>query len=128
MHVECAALVNAGIKILAVAEFFPEKDINGGKSPELAGKARVPGGGCWWRVLVENHFGWLKLVRSLRHGMSQLVGGTILVSIGFEFCRLANRLPGPISTAKIKTDTRGRCWQKCRWLGWVRLCLCSARG
>ena len=52
MHVEAVCLVNAGIKIMAVAEFFPEKDMNGGKSPELAGKARVlvegAGGESFW--------------------------------------------------------------------------------
>jgi hypothetical protein len=40
VHVEAVCLVNAGIKILAVAEFFSEKDMDGGKSPEFAGKAR----------------------------------------------------------------------------------------
>ena len=44
-------LVNAGIKILTVAEFFSEKDMDGGQSPELAGKARLSGGGViGWRA------------------------------------------------------------------------------
>jgi hypothetical protein len=57
-------LVNAGITILTVAEFFSEKDMDGGQSPELLGKAtgyrvaELSGG----RILLTQVIGWRSIL------------------------------------------------------------------
>ena len=45
------------------AEFCSEKDMDGGQSPELAGKARLSGGGViGWRILVTQVIGWRSIL------------------------------------------------------------------